>query len=88
LTLLLKKHLVEQIIRGKKTATRRPFRPMVKEGGRYHIKVRFFESILYKIPVKRLYEQILSSMTTQDAEKEGFSSLREFREEWEGFYRS
>jgi hypothetical protein len=88
LTLLFKKHYVEQIIRGDKTATRRPFRPMVKEDGSYHIKVHFFESLPYKILVKRLYELTLGKMTPQDAEKEGYSSLREFREDWERFYRS
>jgi hypothetical protein len=88
LTLLFKKHLVEQIIQGSKTATRRPIRPMVKEGGRYHLKVHFFESLPYKIHVKRLYEQTLGKMTPQDAEKEGYTSLREFREEWESLYRT
>ena len=88
LTLLFKKHYVEQIICGDKTATRRPSRPMVKEGGSYHIKVHLFESLPYKILVKRLYEQTLGNMTPQDAEKEGYPSLREFREEWESLYRS
>ena len=46
---------MEQIIRGDKIATRRPFRPMVKECGSYHIKVHFFESLSYNILVKRLY---------------------------------
>ena len=88
MTLLFKKRYVEQITRGDKTATRRPFRPMVKEGGRYRIKVELFESLPHRILVRRLYEQTLGEMTSKDAEKEGYASLREFREEWESLYRS
>ncbi len=86
MTLLFKKHYVEQIIQGAKTATRRPLRPMVKEGGTYHLKINFFESLPYRIHVQRLYEQTLDKMTPHDAEKEGYPSLKEFREEWENLY--
>ncbi|UCH57673.1 MAG: ASCH domain-containing protein [Candidatus Bathyarchaeota archaeon] len=88
MTFLFKKLCVEQIIQGAKTATRRPFRPMVKEGGRYHIKVDFFKSLPHKILVKRLYEQLLGKMNPHDAEMEGYTSLEEFREEWESIYRT
>jgi hypothetical protein len=86
LTLLFKKNYVEQIIRGEKTATRRPSRPMVKAGGAYRIRIGFFDSLPDMIKVNRLYEQGLGDMTDEDAAKEGAPSLEEFRREWTKLY--
>ncbi len=82
MTLLFKKPMLLKIHDGTKTATRRPIRPMVKEGGRYHLKTELFKTHPDSIQVDRLYQQPLGEMTDADAQMEGYSTLQEFQEEW------
>ncbi len=86
MTLLFKNEYVEQILRGRKTATRRLARPMVKVGGEYHIRVNFFKYLPERIRVTRLYTQALGEMTPRDAEREGFASQGEFMGAWRDIY--
>lgn len=88
MTLLFKKPYIKQIIDGEKTTTRRVSRPMVKVGGVYHIRFDFFNHLPDRIMVKCLYQERLGEMTSEDAFKEGASSLDEFREEWTELYDS
>jgi len=87
MTLLFKKHMLLQIRDGSKTATRRPIKPMVKEGGRYHLKTELFKVHPDSIQVDRLYQQPLSEMTQADAQMEGYATIREFQEEWASLYK-
>jgi hypothetical protein len=82
MTLLFKKPMIPQIHAGTKTATRRPSRPMLKEGGRYRLKTKLFKAHPDSIQVDRLYQQPLGEMTEADAQMEGYSTLREFQEAW------
>jgi len=59
---------------------------MVKPGGTYRLKIELFESLPDKIRVNSLYQQPLGEMTQQDALKEGYTILRDFRLEWEDLY--
>jgi hypothetical protein len=88
LTLLFKKEYIPLIKNGSKTATRRLSRPMVRVGGTYRVRVDFFSYLPERIRVSRIYRQRLGDMTEDDASREGFASLGEFREEWAGLYGS
>ena len=88
MTILFKKSFIDKIISGEKTATRRPRRPMVKPGGVYHIRVGFYTHLPDRFRVLKRFQQRLGDMGHDDALKEGFSCLDEFRAEWEGIYRA
>ena len=86
MTILFKRSYIPRILDGSKTATRRLSRPMVRRGGSYHIRTSFFDYLPEKIEVLELRTQRLGSMTEEDAEKEGFTNLEEFRGEWKAMY--
>ena len=88
MTILFKKEYIEKIICGEKTTTRRPKRPNVKPGGLYKIRRDFYNFLPNKIMVVKRYKQRLGDMTEQDAITEGFSSLEEFRCEWNSIYKT
>jgi len=88
LTILFKKSYIEKIINGEKTATRRPKRPTVKPGGEYNIRASFYTHLPDRFRVVKRFQQRLGDMTHDDALKEGFTGLDEFREAWEGIYGS
>jgi hypothetical protein len=56
MTLLFKKPMLPKIHDGTKTATRRPTKPMVKQGGRYRLKTELFKAHPDSIQVDRLYQ--------------------------------
>jgi hypothetical protein len=87
MTLLFKKPMIQKIHNGSKTSTRRPIRPMVKEGGRYHLKIELFKALPDSIQVDRLYQQPLGEMTEADAKREGYSTLQEFQEVWVSLFK-
>jgi len=86
LTILFKKSYVNKIINGEKTATRRPKRPTVKPEGEYSIRVSFYTHLPDRFRVVKRFQQRLGDMSHDDALKEGFESLDEFREEWRSIY--
>ena len=88
MTLLFKKTMLPKIHDGTKTATRRPTRPMVKEGGKYRLKTELFKVHPDSIQVERLYQQPLGKMTQVDAQMEGYSTLQEFQEEWASLFKT
>ncbi|MBC8224966.1 ASCH domain-containing protein [Candidatus Bathyarchaeota archaeon] len=88
MTLLFKKTMLPKIHDGTKTATRRPIRPMVKEGGKYRLKTELFKAHPDSIQVGRLYPQSLGEMTQADAQMEGYSTLQEFQEEWVSLFKA
>ncbi len=86
MTILFKKSYITKIINGEKTVTRRPKRPMVKPGGEYNIRVSFYTHLPDRFRVMKRVQQRLGDMSHDDAIKEGFRDLDEFREEWTGIY--
>ena len=84
--LLWKKPYVAMILEGRKTATRRRKRPLVKVGKAYGIRAGLYETLSQKILVESLRRQRLGEMTEEDAVKEGSASLSQFRAEWESIY--
>ena len=86
MTLLFKNHLVPKIVDGSKTATRRARRPNVKQGKTYRIRINYKGSLLHQIKIEELFQQRLGEMTDDDAWKEGFPSLQDYRVAWEDIY--
>ena len=86
MTILFKKSYIDKIINGEKTATRRPKRPTVKPGGEYKIRASFYTHLPDRFRVMKRFQQRLGDMSRDDALREGFRDLDEFREAWEGIY--
>jgi hypothetical protein len=63
-------------------------RPNVKVGGIYKLRDDYRGSLTDRIGAKRLHTQNLSSMTQEDARKEGFKSMEEFMDNWVELYGS
>ena len=82
--MLFKPEHKEMILNGTKTATRRIWkRPMVKIGGIYKAKLKMLSKEYFaKIQVTKLYKQCLYSMSDEDAKKEGYESIEEFKKIW------
>ncbi len=82
--MLFKPEHKEMILNGTKTATRRNWkRPMVKVGGIYKCKLKMLSKEYFaKIKVVKLYEEELGAMTDEDANKEGYEDVEEFRKIW------
>ncbi len=88
MTHLFKKHMLLKIREGTKTATCRPIKSMVKEGGKYRLKTEQFKAHPDSIQVDHLHQQSLSEMTQVDTPMEGYSTLHEFQEEWAFLYKT
>lgn len=83
--MLFKKEHKEMILNGTKTATRRVWKkPRVKVGGIYKAKLKMLsKSFFAKIIVTKLEKQFLADMKLEDAKKEGYNSIEEFKDIWE-----
>jgi len=84
--MLWKRPYVTMILEGRKTATRRRARPMVRVGRAYRIRVGFYEFLPRRILVESMRRQRLGEMTEADATREGVQNLSAFRDEWEAIY--
>jgi len=82
--MLFKEIHQQMILNGTKTATRRVWkRPMVKVGGIYKCKLkRLSKDFFAEFKVTKLYKQKLGKMNDEDAKKEGYKDLKEYKEVW------
>ena len=82
--MLFKPEHREKILNRKKTATRRMWkRRMAKVGGIYKCKLAMMKKDYFaKIRVVSIYEQELKDMSKEDARKEGYDTLEEFKNVW------
>lgn len=82
--MLFKSEHKAMILNGTKTATRRDWkRPMVKVGGVYKAKLKMLSKEYFaKIKVTKLFQQPLYRMTREDANKEGYEELSDFKDIW------
>jgi len=81
--LLFKKRHLPLIISGRKTlAIVRWKKPTVKVGGIYHIRTAFNEKNSHKIRVIGIHRELLGNVTEEEALREGYSSLEEFKKKW------
>jgi len=88
--MLFKRFLADKIVAGQKTQTRRPIQPKrgykVREvGDRVGVQVGFRPPLVYVI-IKRKSKQALGEISEEDAKKEGFASVEEFKKAWLRLY--
>ena len=88
--MLFKKQLFEKILRGEKTQTRRfmerkPGRRVYEVGERVGIRAGYTKPTAY-ITITRKFEQKLGDISEEDARKEGFVSVEEFKQQWVSLY--
>jgi hypothetical protein len=80
--MMFKRELLDLVISGKKTQTRRLHKNLLKEKQKYVIKRNWYKNTEYYIQIKKVYPQRLGDDSEEDAHKEGFGSLEEFRDAW------
>jgi hypothetical protein len=80
---LFKRKHVELILRGRKTQTRRIHSHEWKLGRVYGVRDKLFGKPVAHILVIRKFKQKLGEISVEDAGKEGYNSLQQFRKAWE-----
>ena len=82
--MLFKPYLVEPILKGAKTETRRLWkRCLVKVGSNYKAKTNFrSNSAFATIKIAYIRREKLGTVNSDDAKKEGCRSLNEFKRIW------
>jgi hypothetical protein len=83
---LFKSKAVEKILKGEKTQTRRVHKNLLKVGKVYAVRTHWLmpkNEAPCKILITRRFRQKLGEISPEDVKKEGYSSLEEFRREWE-----
>ncbi len=88
--MLFKSYLVEPILNGKKTETRRPWtRCLVKVGGVYKAKVGYGRnSVFGNIKITYVRRERLGNIDPGGVRREGCTSLDEFKQIWIDAYGS
>jgi N4-acetylcytidine amidohydrolase len=80
--LIFKKQFLKPILSGKKTQTRRVHSRLLKVGNTYTIQVSRTRSTGHYLKITKLYHQKLGEVGEEEAQKEGFDSLEEFKQAW------
>ena len=80
--MMFKRELLDLVVSGKKTQTRRLHKRVLREGRIYALKRSWIESTGDYIKITRVTRQKLGEVTEEEAEKESFSSIDEFRIAW------
>jgi hypothetical protein len=80
--MMFNKDLLEMVLSGRKTQTRRRHKHPLKEKQKYVVKRNWYKNTEQYIQIKKVYPQKLGDVTQEEARKEGFSGLDEFREAW------
>jgi len=80
--MMFKRELLDLVISGKKTQTRRRHKNPLKEKQKYVIKRNWYKNTEQYIQITKVYPQKLGDVSEEEAKKEGFSSLDEFRDAW------
>jgi len=80
---IFKRHNLQKILEGRKTQTRRIHKHTWQVGKVYALRDRWFSKPQAHIIVTRKFRQKLGEIRLEDVKKEGFSSLEEFKAEWE-----
>ena len=79
---MFNKDLLEMVLSGRKTQTRRRHKHLLKEKQKYVVKRNWYKNTEYYIQIKKVYPQKLGDVSEEEAIKEGFSGLDEFRDVW------
>jgi hypothetical protein len=81
MTLFKRRHLAA-IREGRKTQTRRVHKYTWRLGGVYAVRTSYFGKPEGYIRIVRKFRQRLGDISAEDVQKEGFSSLEEFKQAW------
>jgi len=79
---IFKRELLQLVLTGKKTQSRRTHLHRWKVGRTYAVRDQWFTKPKGHILVTRAFRQRLGQISPQDVQKEGFSSLEEFQQAW------
>ena len=79
---IFKRRHLRKVLDGTKTQTRRIHKYTWTIGKTYCIRDRWFSKPQGHIIVTRKFRQLLGDVSLEDAQKEGFNSLEEFKQEW------
>jgi hypothetical protein len=80
--MMFKRELLDLVLSGVKTQTRRLHRRVLREGRIYALKRNWIESTGKYIKITRVARQRLRDVSEEEAVKEGFSSIEEFQKVW------
>ena len=80
--MMFKRELLDLVVSGKKTQTRRLHKRVLREGRIYALKRSWIESTGDYIKITRVTRQRLGEVNEDEAAKEGFSSIEEFQKAW------
>jgi len=88
--MLFKRTLFGKILSGEKTASRRPMerkrgRRVYEVGEKVGIRNGYVKPKAHVV-ITRRYRQKIGNMTDEDAKKEGFKDLEEFKRVWKRLY--
>ena len=83
---IFKRRHLRKVLDGTKTQTRRTHKYTLTIGKTYAVRDRWFSKAQGHILVTRKFRQRLGDISPEDVKKEGFSSLEEFKQEWENCY--
>ena len=79
---MFNKDLLEMVLSGAKTQTRRRHKHALRKGRIYAVKRNWLETTGDYIRITKVFPQKLSDITQEEAIKEGFSSFDKFRDAW------
>jgi len=85
---IFREEMVDQIVSGVKTQTRRRSKITYKEGRVYQIKLNWFKKTEHHIRILKVFQQRLGDVSHEEARKEGFSSVEGFQAKWVEIYGS
>jgi hypothetical protein len=80
--MMFQRDLLDLVISGRKTQTRRLHKHALKKGRIYTVKRSWIETTGEYIRITKVYPQKLGDVSEEEAVKEGFSGLDEFRDAW------
>ena len=80
--MIFKRTLLQKILRGEKTQTRRRGSRLYKVGHVYKVQRSRYSRGDIKILITRRYRQRLGDITSEEIHKEGYSTLEEFKQAW------
>ena len=88
--MLFKKPLLEKILKGEKTQTRRPMerKPRIhvcRVHERVGVRAGYTKFVAY-IVIKKRFQQRVGNISAEEAKKEGFLSIEEFKRAWAALY--
>ena len=80
--MLVKKEHLEWIRQGLKTMTRRRHKRPLQVGKVYELKRHWLDKSGVKVLIVRRYRQQLGRISDEDAVKEGYTTVDEFKQAW------